>query len=132
MDLMGKEVLARDFRESEWFEENGMIILQEHRVVQDWRRLENRWLLIKDGKQYDYTFSHAVYSADEIVRLLRRAGFTAWEVFGDLKKSPYDNRASRLIRSTKSAAPPPARSQRCFVACTHPYRKRSIMPGVWT
>jgi cyclopropane fatty-acyl-phospholipid synthase-like methyltransferase len=97
MDLMGKEVLARDFRESEWFEENGMIILQKHRVIQDWRRLENRWLLIKDGEQHDYTFSHAVYSAEEIVRLLQRAGFSACEVFGNLKKAPYDNRASRLV-----------------------------------
>jgi cyclopropane fatty-acyl-phospholipid synthase-like methyltransferase len=97
LDLLGKEVLARDFKESEWFEENGMIILQEHRIIRDWSRLENRWLLLHNGKRYDYTFSHAVYSAKEIIYLLKKAGFSTCEVYGDLNKAPYDNRASRLI-----------------------------------
>ena len=97
LDLLGKEILARDFKESEWFEEDGMVILQEHRIIADWTRLENRWILIQNGKRYDYTFSHAVYSAKEITKLLREAEFKNCTVYGSLQKTEYDNKALRLI-----------------------------------
>jgi len=36
MDLMGKEILARIFRERDWHEENGIIIMEERKISKDW------------------------------------------------------------------------------------------------
>ena len=36
MDMMGKEVLSRDFKEREWMEEDGWLVLQERKLGKDW------------------------------------------------------------------------------------------------
>ena len=98
LDLMGKELLARDFRESEWFEQGDYLVLQKHRVLGHWERLENRWIVMeKEGKTIDYTFSHSVYSAVEISALLAEAGFSQVLIFGSLDGRPYNEHAERLI-----------------------------------
>ena len=97
IDTVGKEVLARIFRERDWYEINDMVVLQERKVCQDWSWIENRWIMIKDGKIEEHKLSHRLYSAEELATLLKDCGFTAVDAYGDLTGAPYDHTAKRLV-----------------------------------
>lgn len=97
IDTVGKEVLARIFRERDWMEIDGNIILEERKVCKDWTWIESRWVLLKDGKMEEYTVSHRLYSAAELRDLLENIGFRRIEVCGGLAGEPYDHTAKRLV-----------------------------------
>jgi SAM-dependent methyltransferase len=97
IDTMGKEVLARVFRGRDWYEVNDIVVLQERNVCRDWSWLENRWIMIKDGKVEEYKISHRLYSAAELAALLSDCGFGTIDAYGDLTGTPYDHTAKRLV-----------------------------------
>jgi SAM-dependent methyltransferase len=97
IDLMGKEILARIFRERDWHETDGGIMLEERKVTKNWSWMENRWILIKDGIIKEFRFSFRPYSASELIALLKANGFDSVRVFGNLAGDPYDHKAKRLI-----------------------------------
>jgi SAM-dependent methyltransferase len=97
MDMMGKEILARVFTERGWHEEDGMLILEERKLAPDWSSLENRWIIIGDGDRREVTLTVKQYSAAELRRLLKGAGFDKVDVYGDLRGAPYDMEAKRLV-----------------------------------
>jgi ubiquinone/menaquinone biosynthesis C-methylase UbiE len=97
VETMGKEVLARIFRPRDWREEGGVTVLEERQVIEHWSRVKNRWILLSDGKRSEHEFSHWLYSAAELCDMLRRCGFSGVEVYGDLRGSPYDHKAERLV-----------------------------------
>jgi SAM-dependent methyltransferase len=96
MELMGKEVLARIFQERDWRQEDDAILLEERKVGRNWEFIEARWILFKDGKKHEHTFSTKIYSAVELCEMFGRCGFHAMETFGGLDGSPYDQNANRL------------------------------------
>lgn len=53
IELMGKEVLARIFRPTDWHREpDGTLVLEERKLTEDWSRLKARWIILKeDGPQ---------------------------------------------------------------------------------
>lgn len=97
IETKGKEITARDFKESEWYQEDGMYVLARYEIEADWTLLKNRWILITEDSRCDYTFSQRLYSAREAKELLRKAGFTEVSVFGNLQKAPYDSKADTLV-----------------------------------
>jgi SAM-dependent methyltransferase len=97
IEMAGKEVLARIFRERDWSEEDGVIFLEERKVTKDWSWMENRWILIKGDKREEFRFSHRPYSAVELSLLLKESGFGTISIYGDLAGSPYDHKAKRLV-----------------------------------
>lgn len=97
IDVIGKEVIARIFRERDWSEEDGVIFLEERKVTKDWSWMENRWILIKGDKREEFRFSHRPYSAVELSLLLKESGFSTISIYGDLAGSPYDHKAKRLV-----------------------------------
>jgi SAM-dependent methyltransferase len=97
MDTVGKEVLARIFRERDWREEDGVILLEERRISHDWSWIDNRWILLKDQSRREFRVSHRIYSAAELSGLLKDCGFASVETYGDLAGSPYDHLATRLV-----------------------------------
>ncbi|HEY41579.1 MAG TPA: class I SAM-dependent methyltransferase [Dehalococcoidia bacterium] len=97
MDIMGKEVLARIFQERGWSEEDGIIWLQERKVSQNWGWMWNRWIMLKGNERIEWEISHRLYSATEMVSLLKGCGFTAVDVYGGLDGSPYDHTARRMV-----------------------------------
>jgi len=97
IDTIGKEVLARIFRERDWYEVNGILVLQERKLCKDWSWIENRWIMLKEGTCNEYKISHRLYSAAELGKLLNDCGFTTIEVYGDLTGAPYDHTAKRLV-----------------------------------
>ena len=97
IDTIGKEVLARIFQEKRWREEDGIIVLEEAKIKEDWSSIESRWIIIKDGKQDEFSFTLRLYSAAQLSELLKSCKFSNVEIFGSLNGSPYDQNAKRLV-----------------------------------
>jgi SAM-dependent methyltransferase len=97
IDIVGKEVLARIFQEKRWYEEDGVIILEEAKLSEDWSTVENRWIIIRDSERDEFRFSLRLYSAAQLSDLLKSCGFRQVEICGDLSGSPYDQTAKRMV-----------------------------------
>jgi SAM-dependent methyltransferase len=97
IDTQGKESLARRFEPSGWYEKEGYTVLEDRKVMPDWSGMENHWILFKGGRRWDFRFKLRLYSATELKRLLRDAGFRRVDVFGSLEGAPYDHTAQRLV-----------------------------------
>jgi SAM-dependent methyltransferase len=97
IETLGKEIAVRDFVESEWFERAGWTVLTEYAAIDSWTRLQNRWILIKDGRRIEQIFTQRLYAASELRSLMLDAGFATVELYGNWDESPYDERAAKLI-----------------------------------
>lgn len=97
MELMAKEVVARTLKGREWREEEGILLLTEQRVRDDWTWADNRLILLADGGRQEFILSHRLYSAAELTALLKTTGFASTRIFGDLAGAPYDAAATRLV-----------------------------------
>jgi SAM-dependent methyltransferase len=99
IETEGKEVMARGFREREWWRhEDGTIGLQQRKVYRDWRRMETTWMLIRDRKLvWESIVSSHIYSAAELREILEQAGFRHIDCYGSLAGAPYDQHAGGLI-----------------------------------
>src|SRR5271157_1214208 len=76
MELLGLERLARMWRDS-WCEDypDGTTIVRRPRLRDNWRRVANEWILLKDGRARTFHFEHSLYSGRDLTNCLRRAGF---------------------------------------------------------
>ena len=97
IEIMGKEVLARIFQKRDWYEINGLIVLEERETDKNWEYIKSRWILIKGKNKKEFTITLRLYSAVELSALLRKTGFKKIEVYGDLTGAPYDHTAKRLV-----------------------------------
>jgi len=97
IEMMGKELLARDFRKRDWNEINGFIILEDRQLLNNWEKIQNRWIILKDDQQIKHEFVLRLYSAVELAYLLKQCGFSAINVYGSLEGIDYDHQAKRLV-----------------------------------
>jgi len=97
LETHGKESLAPIFQENSWREQNGILILQEHKVTNNWSWMENRWIIIKDNKRTEFKVTHRLYAATELASLLTGCGFKHVDTYGNLSRSPYDHTARRMV-----------------------------------
>jgi len=98
IETLGKEIAVRDFLpEGEWFERGGYTVLTQYEALDSWALLKNRWILIKDEKRFEKTFTQRLYAASELKAMLLEAGFSKVEIYGDWDESPYNHRAVKLI-----------------------------------
>ena len=104
LEMIGKEIVARIYRERDWLEEDGVLMLQERVVCDDWSWMMNRWIAIDGAERHEYRFGHRLYSAAELRDALKRAGFARVQIYGALFGVPYDHNALRLVAvATKGA-----------------------------
>jgi SAM-dependent methyltransferase len=103
LDLMGKEVLARIFRERDWHRDEGLVVMEERSIRKSWTWVESRWTILRQGRKTEVELSHRLYSAAELEGMLRSAGFASVAIFGDLEGSPYDQNARRLVAVARKA-----------------------------
>lgn len=99
LEIMGKEVLASIFSPISTDEpEDGMLLVQKHRIEDGWRKIHNEWLIIEgDRVKNRWKFSHWVYSAAELEDMLKEAGFSEMKIYGNIHGIPYDSEATRLV-----------------------------------
>ena len=98
IDTMSKEALARDFIEDEWFEEDSKTICLSYKIIDDFSRIVNRWMIIDEkGNRQDTTFSHKLYSGQELKNILLNVGFKNIKLYGALDGRLYDHNVKRLV-----------------------------------
>jgi SAM-dependent methyltransferase len=98
MEMAGKEHLASRFSPSSWRElEDGSLMLEERELVDGWRRIRNRWIIITDGERREHHMTLRFYGSGELARVLQDAGFTKIDIYGALDGRPYDQDAERLV-----------------------------------
>jgi SAM-dependent methyltransferase len=97
----GKEVLARNFREREWTDNDGVILVEQCRVLDNWSRIHSHWMIFDGDKRDDVEISLRLYSASELVALLSDCGFGEIDIYGSLTGEPYDHKAQRLVAAAR-------------------------------
>lgn len=99
LDVLGKEVLARNFRELVWTTspDGKQVVLQEHSLRSGWDWIDNHWIHIDGSTRTDFRFGHRLYSGAELAGVLKQAGFRSVALYGNLAAIPYDHKAERLV-----------------------------------
>jgi hypothetical protein len=96
------ETLAATLTRHTWWERDGRLFLEEREVVDGWRRLRGRWIVVDQQGRRDFPYSGSLYSSDTIIRLLESVGFRSVDLYGDLAGGPFDISARHLVAiSTK-------------------------------
>jgi SAM-dependent methyltransferase len=65
LEMVGKELLARNFQPRYWHRhpDRAEYLLEERRITEGWRWVENEWILIRDGESKCFKFRLRLYSA---------------------------------------------------------------------
>lgn len=98
IELLGKEHLAKIFQPTtSTLLPDGTLVVQRHEIFDDWTRVRNEWLVIRNNRVKRFKFHHTVYSGLELRQQLERAGFVAVTLHGNLNGDEYGPNADRLI-----------------------------------
>jgi SAM-dependent methyltransferase len=98
MEMMGKERLAHIFQPTSSRQlEDGTLLVERREVFDDWTRVRNEWILIKDDRVTTFRLHHTIYSGEGLRTLLTGAGFADIRLFGNLDGDPYGTEATRLV-----------------------------------
>ena len=98
IDVIGKELLAKVFQPAASEEmPDGTIWVQRREIFDDWSRIRNEWIPIKEGEAKSFKFHHTIYSGQELKDRLMQVGFQRVNLFGDLEGKEYGPNAKRLI-----------------------------------
>jgi SAM-dependent methyltransferase len=98
IEVLGKEHLAKIFQPTiSTLLSDGTIIVQRHEIFDDWSRVRNEWLLIRDSTVKRFKFHHTIYSGLELRERMERAGFNDVRLYGNLNGDEYGPNAERLI-----------------------------------
>ena len=83
---------------------DGTVLIDRSTVVDDWTRVENHGILIRDGRSRTFLRRLNVYSGLELRDRLLQAGFAAVRLYGGLDGRPYDLDAARLVAVARADA----------------------------
>ena len=98
IDVVGKEWLAKHFQPTSSNElADGTLMIERREIYDDWSRIRNQWIVLKEGTAAEFRFHHTIYSAQELKDRLMQAGFERIRICGDLDGNEYGPEARRLI-----------------------------------
>lgn len=98
IDVVGKEWLAKHFQPTSSQElSDGTLLIERREIFDEWSRIRNQWILLKDGKAKEFRFRHTIYSAQELKDSMMEVGFGPVRIYGDLEGNEYGPDARRLI-----------------------------------
>ena len=98
IEVLGKEQLARIFQPTISSSlPDGATLVQRHEIFDDWTRIRNEWIIIRQGRTKHFRFHHTVYSGQELRSLMEQAGFVDVKLCGSLDGAPYGPDAQRLV-----------------------------------
>lgn len=83
LDTMHHDALVRRFVERDWAEIPDGLLLEVRRWDARRGRVEARWSFVRGGRTESYPVSIRVYTCPELEAMLRRAGLTTTQVWGD-------------------------------------------------
>ena len=96
--ILALEVLASKFTAatSEVYPD-GTMFVQRREIFDDWTRIRNEWLLIRNQQLRSFKLHHTLYSGQELKDRLSQAGFGNTQLYGDLDGSAYGTGSKLLI-----------------------------------
>jgi SAM-dependent methyltransferase len=98
LELVAKEWIAGNIAEALVHDlSDGAILVERPKVVDDWTRIDNQWIYIRDGQAKTFKFSHTIFSGQEMRQGMERAGFSSVELFGSLHGDEFGPEAQRLV-----------------------------------
>lgn len=98
IEVLGKERLAKVFQPtSSTVLADGTLMIERHEIFDDWTRIRNEWLLIKNNQVKRFGFHNTVYSGLELRDRMELAGFTSVRLYGSLEGDAYGPDTERLI-----------------------------------
>jgi len=98
LDLVGLETLCRTLQPVHLTDyDDGRLLIERPVLIDHNTRLENEWILIDGERATRRTWSHRVWSAGEIGRLVVEAGFELDAIDADFERTPYDFESERMI-----------------------------------
>jgi SAM-dependent methyltransferase len=98
IEVLGKEYLAKIFQSTtSTLLSDGAMVVQRHEIFDDWTRVRNQWLIIRNSRVKSFKFHHTIYSGLELRERMERAGFVAVALHGNLDGDEYGSDAERLI-----------------------------------
>ena len=105
VETMHRDLMNRTFQEREWrLVGEGRMLLEQRAfdpvggIVQ-----ETQTLIDSTGARESQTFSTRVYTATELMAMLRAAGFEKATAYGDLSGAPFET-GTRLVLVARTAA----------------------------
>lgn len=104
IDIMGKEILARIFRERHWEQDGDVTVLQTSRVEKNWSWIRSHWIILLGESKKELEIQHRIFSAVELCALIEESGLSVENVYGSFEGAPYDHRAERLIIKARKPA----------------------------
>jgi hypothetical protein len=98
IEVLGKERLAKILQPTiSTVLPDGTLMVERHEIFDDWTRVRNEWLIIRNGRAKSYKFHHTIYSGQELRDRMERAGFVALKLHGNLDGDAYGPNAERLV-----------------------------------
>lgn len=97
LQTIGTEVLKRIYQHRDWTEIEGSFFLQERRPTEDWGRMDVRLIKFASGQKEEWSFTHRLFSAEQLANQMRDAGFRSVKTYGDFEGGPYDETAHALV-----------------------------------
>ena len=76
--------------------DDGRLLVERPLLIDHNTRIENEWLLIDGDRVRRAKFSHRVWSAGEMARLMKQHKFEVDAITGDLEGTPYDFESERM------------------------------------
>jgi SAM-dependent methyltransferase len=98
IETLGKERLAKVFQSTtSAVLPDATVWVERHEIFDDWTRVRNEWLILRNGRVKTFKFHHTVYSGQELRDRMERAGFVAVKLHGNLDGDEYGPNAERLV-----------------------------------
>ena len=98
IEVLGKERLAKILQPTiSTLLPNGAMLVERHEIFDDWTRVRNEWLVIRNGGVRGFNSHYTIYSGLELRERMERAGFVNVTLHGNLDGDEYGPNAERLI-----------------------------------
>ena len=95
-DLMNRDVIMKNFIPNFVREKNGNLMIDRNEFDTISGRIINKRILIKDGKRFDMPFFMRLYNPSELNILLKSAGFSKIEFYGDNFSEVFNTKSRRI------------------------------------
>ena len=103
IEALHRDRLMAIFQERSWEPlEDDAVLLEERRFDYVAGEIETDHTLLAVGERRGVTFRLRVYTATELVRLLRELGFGEIDCFGDFEGAPLSRETRLVVRARKS------------------------------
>lgn len=80
-----------------WWERDHMLFLEEREIVDDWRTLRGRWIVVDASGRRDFSWTGRLYSSETLTSMMIDVGFRDVKLYGDIGGAPFDRNARHLV-----------------------------------